>query len=70
MPHVEFADIDGDGIKELVANGIVEYTDEKTDVVHARESFVFIYRYDKAKGLRLVFKHASFALEDGPQARL
>jgi hypothetical protein len=69
VPHVEFADIDGDGIKELVVNGIVEYTDEKADVVREREAFVFIYRYDKAKGFKLAFKRASFALEDGPQAR-
>src|SRR5688500_6042992 len=69
MPYVEFADIDGDGIKELVVNGIVEYTDEKTDVVRKRESFVFIYRHAKAKGFKLAFKKASFALEVGPQAR-
>lgn len=69
MPHVEFADIDGDGMKELVVNGIVDYTDEKTDVVREREPFVFIYGYDKAKGFNLAFRKASFALEDGPQAR-
>jgi len=70
IPHLEFVDIDGDGVKELVVNGTVEYTDGKTDAVHERESFVFIYRYDlTSKGFKLAYKHASFALEDGPQAR-
>lgn len=70
MPHVEFIDIDGDGVKELVVNGVVEYTDEQTDAVREREPFVFIYRYDlTSRGFTMAYKRASFALEDGPEAR-
>jgi hypothetical protein len=70
MPRVEFADIDDDGLKDLVVSGIVEYTDEKSDTVRERESFVFIYRFDaKAEKFRLSYKHASFALEDGPRSK-
>lgn len=70
MPHVEFVDMDADGVKELIVNGIVEYTDEKIDSVRERESFVFIYRYDlESRSFELAYRHASFALEDGPSSR-
>jgi hypothetical protein len=71
MAHVEFADIDGDGFKDLVVSGIAEYTDEKRDEVHERESFVFIYRYDaKAKAFKQSYAHASFKPEVGPRAKV
>ena len=70
MPHVEFADLNDDGFKDLVVGGIVEYTDEKGDFVRDRESFVFIYRYDpKTNEFRRSYRRASFNLEDGPRAK-
>lgn len=70
MAHVEFADVDGDGWKDLVVVGIVNYTDEKADAVPAREAFVFMYRYDPGRRtFQLSYKHATFELEDGPQSR-
>lgn len=67
MPNVEFADIDGDGWKDLVVSGIVNYSDEKGVAIRKRESFTFIFRFDpRTKTFRQTYKHASFKLEDGP----
>lgn len=70
MAHVEFVDVDGDGWKDVVVIGIVDYTDEKSDAVRKREPFTFIYRYDpKNKVFRQTYKHATFLLEDGPKSQ-
>lgn len=69
MPHVEFADVDGDGWKDLLVTGIVDYTDDKSDKVRKQESFTFLYRFDpRSKSFRQTYKRASFALEEGPHA--
>jgi len=68
MPHVEFADFDGDGYRDLVVSGVVEYTDEKGKEILDCESFVFLYRYDvQSKGFKMTFKRASFDLTQGPR---
>jgi hypothetical protein len=65
--HIEFADIDDDGWKDLVVTGIVNYTDDKTEEIYKREPFTFIYRYDPARAeFRRSYRRASFGLEDGP----
>jgi hypothetical protein len=72
MPTVDFADIDGDGYKDLIVSGIAEYlskNDEaKKDEVGEREPFVFIYRFNPtAKRFKLAYRQASFDLEkSGP----
>jgi hypothetical protein len=67
----EFADIDGDGYKDLVISGIVIYeishVGEKMRFI--REPVVFLYLYKKTEdSFRLGYKSASFTLdlESGP----
>ena len=70
MPHIEFADIDQDGWKDLVITGTVDYMDEKLDIVRETEQFTFIYKYfPKTNSFRQTYRHASFDLEHGPQSR-
>lgn len=69
MAHVEFADVDGDGWKDLVIVGIANYTDDKGDAILKREPFTFIYKYDpQRKSFGQTYRFASFALEQGPES--
>jgi hypothetical protein len=66
MAHVEFADVDGDGWKDLIVIGIAEFTDEKSAAVLKREPFTFFYKYDPRTGkFRETFRLASFELRHG-----
>jgi hypothetical protein len=68
--HIDVADIDEDGWKDLVVTGIADYTEEKTGEVFEQEPFTFIYRYDPARAeFRRTYRRASFRLEDGPEPR-
>lgn len=70
MATVEFADIDGDGYKDLVVVGAANYTDEKTGAIQKREPFAFVFKYDPKSGsFYQSYKRASFTLEKGPQAQ-
>jgi hypothetical protein len=64
----EFYDLNGDNWKELLVMGILNYTDERSDVVVKQEPFIFIYAFDKDhNSFRQIYRHASFELEIGSQ---
>ncbi len=67
---VDFFDYDRDGYKDLIISGLVNYHNEENNVIY-REPVVFIYRYFKdKKKFNLMYRDASFKLEEGPKKEL
>lgn len=61
---ISFIDLNGDGIRDIVFNGIVNYSGEKDREIYERESALFIYLYDqKAAKFILKYRSANFDLE-------
>jgi len=54
---VELADLDGDGFKDLIVFGVVDFTEEKSGRVTSGQSLVAVFHYDPDGGgvMRLRF---------------
>jgi hypothetical protein len=63
MLGVDFADLDGDGKRELVISGIVCLTDEKGDKVLRREAVVFIYALQPNRTFKQIYRNTEFRLD-------
>lgn len=63
MLKIEFADLDGDGKRELVISGIVCFTDEKGDKVLRREAVVFIYALQPNRTFKQVYRNTDVRLD-------
>src|SRR5260370_41219793 len=58
--NIDFADIDGDGKREMLISGIVCFTDDKGDKVLRREAVVYIYKLQSNNRFKQVYKNTSF----------
>lgn len=65
MGHIEFADLNDDGAKDLIIFGEVQYTAEDGPPrILREEQYLFIYTYDKvSRGFRRTYAKADFKLE-------
>jgi hypothetical protein len=61
--NIDFADMDGDGKRELLISGIVCFTDEKGTSVSRREAVVFIYALRGGRTLKEVYRNTSFRID-------
>jgi hypothetical protein len=61
--NIEFADLDGDGKRELVISGLVCFTDEKGDKVLRREAVVFIYALQPNRTFKQVYRNTDVRLD-------
>ena len=63
MLNIDFTDLDGDGIREMVLSGIQCFTDEKGDKVLRREAIVFIYKLQPDRTFKLVYRNTDLRLD-------
>ena len=61
--NIEFADIDGDGRKELIISGIVCVTDEQTETVLGRNAVVYIYKLQSKNSFVQIYTNTKLRLE-------
>jgi hypothetical protein len=61
--NIDFADINGDGKRELLISGIVCFTDEKGGKVLRREAVVFIYALQPDRTFKQVYRNTDFRLD-------
>lgn len=63
MLSIEFADLDGDGKRELIISGIVCFTGDKGDKVLHREAVVFIYALQRNRTFKEVYRNTDIRLD-------
>jgi hypothetical protein len=63
MLKVEFADLDGDGRREMVISGLVCFTDQKGDHVLRREAVVFIYALQPDRTFKQVYRNTDVRID-------
>jgi hypothetical protein len=63
MLKVEFADLDGDGRREMVISGLVCFTDQKVDRVLRREAVVFIYALQPDRTFKQVYRNTDVRID-------
>ena len=61
--NIDFADIDGDGKRELLISGIVCFTDEKGGKVLRREAVVFIYALQPNRTFKQIYRNTDIRLD-------
>ena len=63
MLKVEFADLDGDGRREMVISGLVCFTDQKVDRVLRREAVAFIYALQPDRTFKQVYRNTDVRID-------